>query len=186
VWDEAFYPLATGRWSRGDLDVVVVGSLTKVLACPGLRVGYVLADPDFIASCRRRQPLWSLNGLAAAALPDLLAPLDIERDCVLIATLRERTRALLARHRLIASPSDANWLLVKQRGLREALAREGVIVRDCANFGLDDTSRIAVPNEAGLAHLERALDSTHRWTEPSRVDEAPNVETGPTRKRTTR
>ncbi len=41
VWDEAFYPLATGRWTRGDVDrgSVVVGSLTKVLACPGLRLG---------------------------------------------------------------------------------------------------------------------------------------------------
>jgi len=32
VWDEAFYPLATGRWTRGDRDAVVVGSLTKLLA----------------------------------------------------------------------------------------------------------------------------------------------------------
>src|SRR5688500_2707908 len=28
VWDEAFFPLATGAWSRGD-DALVVGSLTK-------------------------------------------------------------------------------------------------------------------------------------------------------------
>ena len=47
VWDEAFWPLATGTWTRGDADrgAVVVGSLTKVFACPGLRVGYVIA-PD--------------------------------------------------------------------------------------------------------------------------------------------
>src|SRR5205085_500529 len=45
VWDEAFWPLATGTWTRGDADrsAIVVGSLTKVFACPGLRVGYVLA-----------------------------------------------------------------------------------------------------------------------------------------------
>src|SRR4051794_9569884 len=29
VWDEAFFPLATGRWTRGD-GTFVVGSLTKV------------------------------------------------------------------------------------------------------------------------------------------------------------
>ena len=44
VWDEAFYPLATGEWTQGDEDTVVVGSLTKLFACPGLRIGYVLAD----------------------------------------------------------------------------------------------------------------------------------------------
>ena len=35
-------PWPPGRWTRGDADAVVVGSLTKLLACPGLRVGYVL------------------------------------------------------------------------------------------------------------------------------------------------
>jgi len=46
VWDEAFYALATGSWTRGDVaaGATVVGSLTKLFACPGLRVGYVLAS----------------------------------------------------------------------------------------------------------------------------------------------
>ncbi|HWD51400.1 MAG TPA: aminotransferase class I/II-fold pyridoxal phosphate-dependent enzyme, partial [Acidimicrobiales bacterium] len=43
VWDEAFYALATGRWTAAR-DAVVVGSLTKLFACPGLRLGYVIAD----------------------------------------------------------------------------------------------------------------------------------------------
>jgi len=33
VWDEAFYPLAAGAWTRGDPGAIVVGSLTKLLAC---------------------------------------------------------------------------------------------------------------------------------------------------------
>lgn len=177
VWDEAFYPLATGQWSRGDRDAVVIGSLTKILACPGLRIGYVLADPAFIETCRRQQPMWSLNGLAASALPDLLAPLNIANDSVAIAALREQLRALLSRHGLIALASDANWLLVKRRGLRDALAREGVIVRDCASFGLIDTFRIAVANEAGLARLEGALDKLDRWNEKTSDDETSEVET---------
>ena len=80
VWDEAFFPLATGRWTRGDGDVVV-GSLTKLLACPGLRLGYVLADPDLVARCRARQPEWSVGAVAAAALPDLLGAVDLPAWC---------------------------------------------------------------------------------------------------------
>jgi len=38
VWDEAFYPLAAGVWTRGDVAAgraaVAIGSLTKVFACP--------------------------------------------------------------------------------------------------------------------------------------------------------
>ncbi len=58
VWDEAFYPLATGSWTRGDDDAVVVGSLTKLFACPGLRIGYVLAPPgdDALIDRVRRSP----------------------------------------------------------------------------------------------------------------------------------
>jgi histidinol-phosphate/aromatic aminotransferase/cobyric acid decarboxylase-like protein len=165
VWDEAFYPLATGQWTRGDAEAVVVGSLTKVLACPGLRVGYVLATPSFITGLRASQSEWSLNGLAAEALPDLLATLDLEHDAVRIRALRTQLSDLLASHGWHAHPSDANWLLVDAPGLREALAPTGVVVRDCASFGLDGVARIAVPNESGLTRLAEALESIRSSTD---------------------
>jgi histidinol-phosphate/aromatic aminotransferase/cobyric acid decarboxylase-like protein len=161
VWDEAFYALATGEWTRGD-GAIVVGSLTKVLACPGLRVGYVLADPSFIERCRGLQPAWSLNGLAAAALPDLLAGLDLADTVQRIRVLREQLRALLEEHGITARPSDANWLLVDYPGLRELLAPSGVVVRDCASFGLEGVARIAVPGESGLERLANALSTLKR------------------------
>lgn len=157
VWDEAFYPLATGRWTRGDARSVVVGSLTKLLACPGLRVGYVLAEPAIIAACRARQPRWSVNALACAVLPELLEAIDLIRVSSDVATLRSRLGDTLVRHGLTPRPSDANWLLVDRPGLREALIGQGVVVRDCANFGLDGVSRIAVPDEQGIARLDHAL-----------------------------
>ncbi len=161
VWDEAFYALATGEWTRGD-DAIVVGSLTKVLACPGLRVGYVLAEPSFIERCRRVQPEWSLNGLAAGALPDLLAALDLADSVERIRVLREQLRSVLAVHGIPTRPSDANWLLVDYPGLRELLAPTGIIVRDCASFGLEGVARIAVPNESGLERLGDALSTLKR------------------------
>ena len=33
----------------------------------------------------------------------------------------------------------------------------GIVVRDCASFGLDGVVRIAVPDADGLARLEHAL-----------------------------
>jgi histidinol-phosphate/aromatic aminotransferase/cobyric acid decarboxylase-like protein len=161
VWDEAFYALATGEWTRGD-DAIVVGSLTKVLACPGLRAGYVLAEPSIIESCRRLQPEWSLNGLAAAAVPDLLAALDLADSVQRIRVLREQLRAMLESQGIAARPSDANWLLVDYPGLREMLAPAGIVVRDCASFGLEGVTRIAVPNESGLARLGDAIETLKR------------------------
>ncbi len=156
VWDEAFYPLAAGSWTRGD-GVPVVGSLTKLLACPGLRLGYVLADPYLIERCRARQPAWSVGGLAASALPDLLDAVDLPGWRRAVADLRGALRDLLERHGLAVRPSDANWVLVDRGGLREVLAPFGVVVRDCASFGLSGVTRVAVPSEGGLERLRAAL-----------------------------
>jgi histidinol-phosphate/aromatic aminotransferase/cobyric acid decarboxylase-like protein len=163
VWDEAFFPLATGAWTRGDSDngAVVVGSLTKLFACPGLRVGYVLApDPEAARRFCDRQPAWSVNGLASAALADLLAVADLAAWAALVRSWREALVEVLIGHRLETQPSDANYVLVRAPGLRSRLATHGVLVRDCANFGLPDHVRIAVPAPEGLSRLSDALDAT--------------------------
>ncbi len=160
VWDEAFWPLATGSWTRGDWrsGSIVLGSLTKLLACPGLRLGYVLCpDPDLARRLRRRQPRWSVNGPAVAALTDLLAPVDLPAWAEAVAGLRRDLVAVLRRAGLEPRPSDANWVLVAAPGLRDRLASRAVCVRDCSSFGLPGTVRIAVPDRDGLARLAAAL-----------------------------
>jgi histidinol-phosphate/aromatic aminotransferase/cobyric acid decarboxylase-like protein len=149
VWDEAFYPLATGRWTSGQ--PLVIGSLTKLLACPGLRVGYILGGPPV------RQPAWSVNGLAATALPDLLEAVDLPAWAAGVARLRQRLVGVLRTAGLDPEPSDANFVLVRAPGLRDRLAPQGILVRDCASFGLPDHVRIAVPDDAGLSRLEEVL-----------------------------
>jgi histidinol-phosphate/aromatic aminotransferase/cobyric acid decarboxylase-like protein len=160
VWDEAFYPLAAGQWTRGDAAAVVVGSLTKLLACPGLRLGYVLADVDFVLRCRRRQPAWAVNTLAVGMLPELLAAVELVSWQRQVTALRGELAAMLRRHGLRPRPSQACWLLVDAPGLRARLAPRGVVVRDCASFGMPGVARIAVPGEAGLARLDEALAHT--------------------------
>ena len=159
VWDEAFFPLGTGHWTRGDPGAVVVGSLTKVFACPGLRAGYVLApDARFADRLRRRQPRWSVNGLAAALIPELLEGAELPAWAAGIATLRGELVEVLRAHGLGTRPSDAPFVLVDgAAGLRHRLALLGVVVRDCASFALTDCVRIAVPGPAGLERLDTAL-----------------------------
>ncbi|MET0325090.1 MAG: hypothetical protein ABW219_07710, partial [Ilumatobacteraceae bacterium] len=86
VWDEAFWPLATGTWTRGDAEAWRLGSLTKLWACPGLRLGYVIA-PTAGAAARiaARQPRWAVNGLAIAVVEPLLAVSDLSAWAAAIA-----------------------------------------------------------------------------------------------------
>lgn len=155
VWDEAFYALATGRWTAGRDGAVVVGSLTKLFACPGLRLGYVIADD--IDRFARHQPEWSVGSLALAVLGDLLKVADLPVWASAIADHRCELAACLSDHGLVASASDAPWLLVEAPGLRAGLAPHGIVVRDCTSFGLPGHARIAVPSEQDLARLAIAL-----------------------------
>jgi histidinol-phosphate/aromatic aminotransferase/cobyric acid decarboxylase-like protein len=160
VWDEAFYPLATGTWTRGDDAAVVVGSLTKVFSCPGLRLGYVLADDAerFAAT----QPAWAVNGIALAALPELLDAADLPGWQRSIAARRRELVELLATHGLAAEAAEAPWVLVRAPGLRERLAPHGVVVRDCSSFGMPEHVRIGLPDDAGLGRLDLALGCSER------------------------
>jgi histidinol-phosphate/aromatic aminotransferase/cobyric acid decarboxylase-like protein len=160
VWDEAFYPLATGAWTRGDAGAVV-GSLTKVFACPGLRLGYVLApDARLAERLRRRQPRWAVNGIAAALVPELIERADLPAWSAAIAALRTQLVDVLHAHGLHPRPSDAPFVLVdRAAGLRERLAPLGIVVRDCTSFGLAGCARIAVPGPDGIERLDRALNA---------------------------
>jgi len=160
VRDEAFYLLATTRWTRGDAHATVVGSLTKAWAMPGLRVGYVLAADDAEADAiRALRPRWSVDGLACAALPELLALAEPERWRDGIGALRASLVDLLAAHGLEAGPSDAPYVWVPSApGLRDALLPHGVVVRDGTSFGHPHAVRVAVPGPDGLARLAAALD----------------------------
>lgn len=165
VWDEAFYPIATGAWTRGDAKSsgsIVVGSLTKLFACPGLRMGYILSeDADMIARLSKRQPQWSVGALAASVMPHLLEQADLTGWCKQISELRADLVGVLMAAGFVAAPSDANFVLVPSAaGLRDRLARAGVIVRDCTSFGLPDAVRIAVPSAKGLERLAAALKPT--------------------------
>jgi histidinol-phosphate/aromatic aminotransferase/cobyric acid decarboxylase-like protein len=161
VWDEAFWPITTGTWTRGGSDdgVVVVGSLTKLFACPGLRVGYVVAPDRTLASrLRHRQAQWSVNGLATSLLPELVEHSDLGAWTGATRALKETLVGELAKRGLDVTTADAPWVLVHRVGLRTALARHAVLVRDCATFGWPDTFRVATPRADDLPRLLEAVD----------------------------
>jgi histidinol-phosphate/aromatic aminotransferase/cobyric acid decarboxylase-like protein len=164
VRDEAFYPLTTGRWTRGDEHAVVVGSLTKLWACPGLRLGYVLAPRDddaLIAELARRQPVWSVSGLASGVVPDLLEVTDLPGWAGRLGRLRRELVDVLTASGLVPLPGDAPYVWIPDAaGLRDRLAARGVLVRSGASFGSPDAVRIAVTDEAGLERLSQALQGS--------------------------
>lgn len=166
VWDEAFFPLATGRWTDPTLrDALVwrLGSLTKTWSCPGLRLGYAIApNEESAAELRRVRPEWSVNALALAVVAPMLDRTDLPGWSRLIAQARTELADELNRLGFRAEATQANWLLVHEtdRGgddLRTELLRHHVLVRDCTNFGLPSTFRVAVPHHADIDRVVAAF-----------------------------
>lgn len=158
VWDEAFYPLATGRWSRGDANAWRLGSMTKLWSCPGLRLGYVIApSPEAAAAVAADQPRWSVNGLALAVVSELLEQTDLPGWAVEVARLRADFVHALRALGFVVHDTDVNWVLVEQPGLREALLAHLVVVRDCTSFGLPGLARVALPRPADLERVLAAF-----------------------------
>ncbi|WP_416137427.1 threonine-phosphate decarboxylase CobD [Halomonas sp. HK25] len=126
--------------------LVLLRSLTKVYSLPGLRLGYLLADPRTVQRAAACQPAWSVNGLAAALVAPLLADRDFTRRTdAWLAAERPRLAAGLEALGLSVVPSRANFFLVRHpagraatRALLPALLRRGVLVRHTESFaGLD-------------------------------------------------
>lgn len=152
VVDEAFIDFVTPPeaslaplLARFD-NLILLRSLTKLYALPGLRLGYLLASESLVPRLQARQPPWSVNHLAAELVAPLLA------DSTFLAGTRQwlaneqpRLRAGLAAVGLEVILSRANFFLVRHPGGREAtrrllpaLLRRGVLARHTESFpGLD-------------------------------------------------
>ncbi|HUP99562.1 MAG TPA: Rv2231c family pyridoxal phosphate-dependent protein CobC, partial [Aeromicrobium sp.] len=168
VVDEAFMDAVPGE--RNSLaavrtqGLVVIRSLTKLWSIPGIRAGYVLADPDVTAALRDLQPPWSastpaLAAMVACASDDARAEQDarakrLERDrSMLIAGLTELGIE-------VASTPAAPFVLARVgAGVHAQLRHAGYAVRRCDTFpGLDDSwIRIAVRSPDVTAKLLAAI-----------------------------
>ena len=163
--DEAFIDFCPAYSVRRDVSpgLTVVGSLTKTLCIPGVRLGYVCAAPEVIARMERRALPWSLNMLAAEIAAQLPAHLeDIRRDAECNARRRERLASRLWAHGARVEPSQANFLLVDfgqdMSSAVEQLRAQHILVRTCASFGLGKSMlRLAVRTDAEKDRLVDAL-----------------------------
>ena len=142
-------------------NLIVLRSMTKSFAIPGVRLGFAVLAPEPCERLRSRRVPWNVSSLAqAAGVAALSDPAYYEsawRD------VHESKRKLV--NDLVTAgyevlPGDANFFLLRTddaRSLRERLLRQGMVVRDCASFGLNDCVRIAVRDQASNDRLVDAL-----------------------------
>jgi len=169
IVDESFIEF-TSAASMAELVVknpylIVLRSMTKFYALPGLRLGWGVFPARMIKALTGRKQPWSVNALAQTAGIAALDERDFrEKTIRYITKQKEFLKAGLDRLGIEYVPSDANYHLLRSRSaprIIEGLKERNILVRDCSGFkGLDKRYiRIAVKkkkeNETLLEHAAR-------------------------------
>jgi threonine-phosphate decarboxylase len=161
------------KHSLADVErLVLIRSLTKFYALPGLRLGYLFTWEALAARLRERLPPWSVNTFAQIGGVYGLEQQGYQAETLrLIERERRNLSESLARTRAFrVHPGCANYVLFEldnnlpsAQVLRDDLvAAHGILIRDCSSFeGLGPHyARVAVrlPEENG-----RLLNALHSW-----------------------
>jgi len=121
-------------------NLILLHSLTKRYAIPGLRIGYVVAQEPIIRRLEQFTIPWSVNTLAIEAGKYILNRQDTSFD--LESWLNETTRFQHEINRIgifKTWPTHTPFFLVeilkgKTCGLKDYLLSEGILIRDATNF----------------------------------------------------
>lgn len=152
-------------------NILMLHSMTKGFAIPGLRLGYVTANATLLNKVKKGRMPWSVNQLALDAGDYLLDHVDeYQLDMPQLIEERKRVANRIAEiEAMEVMPSDSHILLCRTLVgtatlLKEYLALEhGILIRDASNFeGLDSSYfRIAVQTPQENDELIKALQL---WT----------------------
>jgi len=146
-------------------NLLLMRTFSKIYGLAGLRIGYGIGHPDFIAALEKIRQPFNINSAAQAGA---LAALDDVRHVERTRRTNSRGLRFYARAfkklRLEFVPSSANFILVRvgdgQRVFTE-MQKLGVIVRPMGGYQLPEWVRITVgtpkENKRGLEALRKVL-----------------------------
>ncbi len=155
ILDESFYPLSdacirnAGKGAAKEdramrllgnyENLIIIRSLTKTLALPGIRIGYALGSKDEIRRIKDQLPQWDLSVMGEEAIQAGMRVL-YESDYL------EASRAMIQRERTYLADSlrslgffvyesNAPYLLFKaSEDLYQKLLEQGILIRDCRDY----------------------------------------------------
>ncbi len=182
VVDEAFADFMAGYQSlagRSPANMIVVRSLTKFYAIPGLRLGFAVAAAAVARQIRSQMLPWSVNVLAQEAAAALLADEEYARRSIALVDRERRwlSEELAKLAGLYVYPSVTNFLLLRldhatltAPELADRLLRQGIAIRTFTEEQHLDGRffRVAVRTAAENARLCDALAAALAVPRPAR------------------
>ena len=178
--DEAFIDYVPGqsivKATAVSRTAIVLRSLTKFFAIPGMRIGYAAATATNARAVQAALPSWPVGTIEAQAV---IAALDDANYVQRTLSFNARARSEMQRGfhdlGLQAFPSHANFVLVDIRPLSESadalrehlIEYEGIAVRSCSDYDIlgDLYVRVAVKSGTDNRRLLDALAKMKRARE---------------------
>lgn len=151
--------------------LLVVRSLTKFYAMPGLRLGFASANPELVRRLERGKDVWNVNSLAQKAGVAALGLKEYhEKSRVFVQAEKDWLyRRLCAIRGLAPIKPGVNFIMADIAGtgltsseLTARMRNRGILVRDCANYtGLEGQQyiRVAVRSRAENEQMLKVLEA---------------------------
>nr|WP_239094252.1 threonine-phosphate decarboxylase CobD [Bacillus sp. B15-48] len=150
IVDEAFYDFVLNYEPLIDCisdfkNLLIIRSMTKMYAIPGLRLGYLIANRTIINKLITYQPQWSVNAIALKAGEWCLSNESYRNKTIeLVSTEKKRLFSFYQSLNFQVSLSATNFYLLKEPKLKDQfpffqfLLEKGIIPRHTMNFpGID-------------------------------------------------
>lgn len=139
-------------------NLIVLQSMTKFFAIPGLRLGLAIANPEIIKKVQKFIPPWSVNTLAQAAGIAAIKDSDyINKTCIYVKEQRDFLyKELKKLTGFKVYKPNANFILINCEDTQKTaemwqklLFPHNIMIRNCNNFmGLNDFYfRVAVKSQ---------------------------------------
>lgn len=149
-------------------NLVIVCSLTKFYAIPGLRLGFCLANPELTRRLHNSKDPWNVNTIAQCAGVAALQDKSYQKESrtYMQNTLQSMYSDLCGIPGLTIFPPSVNFIFIDIANtgmsaprLTQTLARKNILIRDCSNYhSLTDTYiRVAVKRSEQNAILTATL-----------------------------
>jgi histidinol-phosphate aminotransferase len=142
-------------------NLILLRTFSKIYGLAGLRLGYGIAHPEFIAALEKIRQPFNINSLAQAAA---LAALD---DAAHVKKTRQNNfkgrkflEKALSKMNVEFVPSAANFILAKVgagQEIFEKLQRQGIITRPMGGYQLPEWIRISIGTPAENQRCVKAL-----------------------------
>ncbi|MGI2327770.1 pyridoxal phosphate-dependent aminotransferase [Planococcus sp. YIM B11945] len=147
-------------------NLIVVRSMTKMYAIPGLRLGYVIAEAPLLSELTKGAAHWNVNALSANIGACCFSEFEY-RDNVIRAANRERQQMteFLVEHGCLVTNAAANFLTFQlphpeqSEAFFTAMLKAGIVLRHTKSFcGMDGQwFRIGMKSEEQMKELRKEM-----------------------------